>query len=120
MRTLSLFSCGMSSGVRMCTRTPSIVEASDLTCWRASNAGMVLTASAAWLSANARASSPVFHSLFQLGLSGAPTNNHAQKLHGAFLLVVVPHWNQHLSLSKRARLLRRARRDAIIGYRRRR
>src|SRR3984957_17835831 len=51
-----------------------MVEASDLTCWRASNAGMVLTVSAAWLSANARASSPVFHSLFQLGLSGAPTN----------------------------------------------
>src|SRR5271154_3184914 len=35
---------------------------------------MVLTVSAACLSANARASSPVFHSLFQLGLRGAPTN----------------------------------------------
>src|SRR5271167_4445431 len=35
---------------------------------------MVLTVSAAWPSANARASSPVFHSLFQLGLRGAPTN----------------------------------------------
>src|ERR1700722_5193693 len=51
-----------------------MVEASDLTCWRASKAGMVLTVSAAWPSAKARASSPVFHSLFQLGLSGAPTN----------------------------------------------
>src|SRR4029077_5198736 len=37
-------------------------------------AGMVLTVSAAWGSAKARASSPVFHSLFQLGLSAAPTN----------------------------------------------
>src|ERR1700733_6025871 len=51
-----------------------MVEASDLTCWRASKAGMVLTVSAACLSAKARASSPVFHSLFQLGLRGAPTN----------------------------------------------
>src|SRR3984957_9194388 len=50
-----------------------MVDASDLTCWRASKAGMVLTVSAAWPSAKARASSPVFHSLFQLGLRGAPT-----------------------------------------------
>src|ERR1700749_3553545 len=35
---------------------------------------MGLTVSAACLSAKARASSPVFHSLFQLGLRGAPTN----------------------------------------------
>src|SRR6202142_538631 len=51
-----------------------MVEASDLTCWRSSKAGMVLTVSAALVSANARASSPVFHNLFQLGLSGAPSN----------------------------------------------
>src|ERR1700691_4818105 len=51
-----------------------MVEASDLTCWRASKAGMVLAVSAACVSANARASSPVFHNLFQLGLSGAPSN----------------------------------------------
>src|SRR3984957_1109455 len=50
-----------------------MVEASDLTCRRASISGIVLTVFAARVSAKARASSPVFHSLFQLGLSGAPT-----------------------------------------------
>src|ERR1700733_8718351 len=50
-----------------------MVEASDLTCRRASIAGIVLTVFAARVSAKARASSPVFHSLFQLGLRGDPT-----------------------------------------------
>src|SRR5271168_71589 len=48
-------------------------EASDLTCRRSSIPGIVLTVFAARVSANARASSAVLHSLFQLGLSGAPT-----------------------------------------------
>src|ERR1700722_16936195 len=51
-----------------------MVAASDLTCRRSSMAGMVLTVAAALMSANARASSPVFHSLFQSGLRGAPMN----------------------------------------------
>src|ERR1700734_2690495 len=48
-------------------------EASDLTCRRSSIPGIVLTVFAARVSAKARASSAVLHSLFQLGLSGAPT-----------------------------------------------
>src|SRR5580698_1932585 len=47
-------------------------EASDLTCRRSSIPGIVLTVFAARVSANARASSAVLHSLFQLALSGAP------------------------------------------------